>query len=224
MAGVAGVSLRLEKTVVSVGESITASGEVSPPLPMLDVQIKLDDTVIGSAKTDYLGRYSTEITFVEEGEFKVTAVCAGVSSDPLPVTVRPVAPPAPVVAPAPTVILTKEVAAKKLSELSTDEFLGMLRGALFEALGIAHRYYSYKGTLAAGASKEFNFLTLLGKPASEGYLINDHDTESLWVSIDDGPSVEVAAGELYPLYKRMPSKLRVENRSSVDIKYRLEAR
>jgi hypothetical protein len=225
MAGVSGVTLRLEKAVVLVGESITASGEVSPPLPMLDVYIRLNGEVIGSAKTDYMGRYSTEITLVREGDFSVTAVCQGVSSDPVPLTVRPVAPPTRPAPPAPVIVLAPEVAVRKLSDVSLDEFREMLRGVLAEAFGISGRYYFYEGTLDPGRSKDFDFLKLLGKPAWEGYIINDHDTESLWVSIDGGPWVEVAAGEVYPLYKRTPSKLTVENRSTTaSIKFRLEAR
>jgi hypothetical protein len=222
MAGVAGVSLRLEKAVVSVGESISASGEVSPPLPMLDVKILIDSEVANVGKTDYLGRFSIPITLNKSGEFKVTAVCAGVSSDPAPLTVRTVAPPAP--APAPTYVAPAVVSAK-LPDLTVDDFTKLMRGLLEEAFGVSEAYDFRQGVLAPNTSKDFEIEKVLNRPALEGYLINDHDTESLWLSVNSGPSIEVKPGEVYPLYKRKARKLKIENRSAtVSVPYRIEYR
>jgi hypothetical protein len=222
MAGVAGVRLRLEKTVVLVGESITASGEISPPLPMLDVKILIDSEVANVGKTDYLGRFSIPITLSKVGEFKVTAVCAGVSSDPVPLTVRPVAPPAP--PPAPTYVAPAVVTAK-LSEITVDDFTRLLRGLLEEAFGISEVYDFRQGILEPNSSKEFDIEKVLGRPALEGYVINDHDTESLWLYVNNGPLIEVKPGEVYPLYKRKARKLKIENKSAtVSVPYRLEVR
>jgi hypothetical protein len=65
---------------------------------------------------------------------------------------------------------------------------------------------------------------ILRRIGKEGYLINDHDTQSLWITVNRLSAVEVKAGEVYPLFKRDVSYLKIENRTSVSIPYRLEVR
>jgi hypothetical protein len=89
MEAVREVRLRLEKTVVSLGELIHFEGEVSPPIPLLEVSILCDNIVIATARTNSMGKFSGDLFFTISGTFKVKAVVGGVESDPIPVTVTP---------------------------------------------------------------------------------------------------------------------------------------
>jgi hypothetical protein len=235
MEAVREVRLRLEKTVASLGELIHFEGEVSPPVPLLEVLILCDNVVITTAKTDSMGKFSGDLFFTTSGTFKVKAVVGSVESEPIPVTVTyrvvTVAPPAPVVE-VPRVEVPVPALPLKLSEVSLEDFSKMMhkvfRDSLFEAIGISQSYVWDKRILHPDEKYEYDLMTILRRPAWEGYIINDHDTESLWIAIHDGvsygPWIEVRAGEVYPFYKRFPVKVWVHNRSSVDITYRLELR
>jgi hypothetical protein len=120
----------------------------------------------------------------------------------------------------------------KLMEVSLEDFSKMVhkvfRDALFETLGISQSYVWDKRVLHPNEKYEYDLMVMLRRPAWEGYIINDHDTESIWIAIHDGvsygPWIEIKAGEVYPFYKRFPVKVWVHNRSSVDVIYRLELR
>ena len=227
--------LSLAKVAPYEGESVGAYGYLrmdTVPLPGWVVEILADEVIIGSTSTDVEGNFSTFVSF-RQGSFRVRArvPMLAVESNTIDVLVSP-APPVPP-PPPPVVVVRPE---GRVVELRADEFEAVFRGALREELpavikgmreeiyGIRPDYLYRNETLEAGKFVDINVVEQLGRVAKEGYLINDHDSESLWLTINDKSPIEVKAGEIHPMYKKDASKVWVENKATVGIPYRLELR
>ena len=227
--------LSLAKVTPYVEESVRAYGYLrmdTIPLPGWAVEILANEVVVGSTSTDVEGNFSTFVSFKQIGSFRVRArvLMLKVESNVIDVAVSP-APPLPP-PPPPVVVVRPEV---RVVELRADEFEAVFRRALREELpavvggmkelyGIRPDYFYRSETLAAKKFIDIDVVKELGRVAKEGYLINDHDTESLWISVNEKTPAEVKGGESYPLYKRDASNIKIENKTAVGISLRLELR
>lgn len=223
----------IEKTEIDVGDSIKTEGKITPPF-VYPIEIVQDKTVIARTFTDPKGEFTVYITFPDVGDFSIYAKIPiiEIKSDTIRIKVKevpkpPLPPPPPVFPPVPpppppTLMLT-QATIDQLRSLIRDE-LKFDRTELLKSFGFWEDYYYTTDVLPPLGVKEFDVIKLIGRIATEGYVINDHDAESLWLSINDRTLVEIKSKEIYPLFKRLPRKLRIVNKTKVPIPYRMEIR
>jgi hypothetical protein len=217
------LSLRVDRTVVRVGEAIEVSGSLSPPIPYLPVIVTADEAVVARVSADVGGNYSASVILTKPGKVLLKATCLAMSSDPVLVEVtRPPPPPPP--PEAPPVYVPPET---KVPELDYEKLKTLVKEAVREVLkeegGFTPNYYYEEGVIAPGESIKVEVPKKIGKVGKEGYLSND-GADSLYLSLNDGTFIKVKSGEWYQFFKREVSMIRVENRSSLNIEYRLEVR
>lgn len=217
------VRVSVEKTVARLGESIAVEGCVEPPM-YAPFQVLSDGEVLATGFTKPDGRYKAYVTMVKPGRVNVYARVLQSFSDTVtvlveerPVTVTPPAVPgAPAVPPQTLWEMSREDFAKLLS--------GTVRDVLRELYGVFPDYRFWSGEVPANGCKDFDIIKELGREARAGYLANDHSTDSLWVSLNDYDYVEVKGGETYDLGGRAVRRIRIANRGTAPVPYRLEVR
>lgn len=223
------------KPELFIGERTVASGILlvdEKPVPYTRVEVIADDILVGACSTDAFGKFSCSFSLPRTNTWKVytRAMVNGVQVTGKIITVfvrAPPPPPVPVPKPPPLAPIV-EITAAQLEDMFRrairEETERAFRVAQREELGIRPDYLYKTDVIPAKGVLEIDVLGILGRVGKEGYLINNHDVEPLWISVNKLEFIKVPGGELYPFFKRDVKHVKIENRTMVDIPYRIEIR
>jgi len=148
---------------------------------------------------------------------------------PVEVIVPP--PPPPVIPPELLPKLFRDLTVREVEVLLRTVIRRELEAALDELEKILRTYWAihldylyFTGTVTKDEPFEVNVLEELGRVGLRGYVINNHDIDSLYVRFNRGDRIEVKAGEAYPIAFRLVEILTIETDSTAKIPYRAEIR